>query len=101
MNGFSCTCLAGYTGILCEINYNECGSSPCRNGGICADGVNAYLCVCKAGYTGQNCEVDIDDCQQAPCKNGGKQFSKTILRVSSKEEDIQTNISVHLNNVII
>lgn len=72
MNGFSCTCRPGYTGSLCEVNNNECGSSPCQNGGICADGVNAYLCVCKSGFSGKNCEVDIDDCIQAPCKNGGK-----------------------------
>lgn len=72
MNGFSCTCRPGYTGSLCEVNNNECESSPCQNGGICADGVNAYLCVCKSGFSGKNCEVDIDDCIQAPCKNGGK-----------------------------
>lgn len=72
MNRFSCTCLTGYTGSLCEVNYNECGSNPCQNGGICADGVNAYLCVCKSGFSGKDCEVDIDECKQAPCKNGGK-----------------------------
>lgn len=72
MNGFYCSCLPGYTGVLCDINFNDCGSNPCQNGGICADGVNDYLCVCKTGFSGKNCERDIDDCEQAPCKNGGE-----------------------------
>ena len=36
---------------------NECGSSPCENGGNCTDGVNGYTCVCVDGYTGINCET--------------------------------------------
>ena len=37
-------------------DFNECGSSPCQNGGQCTDGINMYTCSCQAGYTGTNCE---------------------------------------------
>ena len=35
---------------------NECGSSPCENGGRCSDLENKYHCRCKGGFTGLNCE---------------------------------------------
>lgn len=80
-------------GSLCEVNYNECGSNPCLNGGICADGVNAFLCVCKTGYTGVNCEVDIDECSQEPCQNGGNfniiiKTKKVWITLEKKKEFI-------------
>lgn len=35
---------------------NECFSSPCRNGGVCQDQVNAFTCSCPSGFTGVTCE---------------------------------------------
>ena len=32
INGYSCICPAGFTGVKCEENINECLSSPCSNG---------------------------------------------------------------------
>lgn len=29
VNGFFCICKLGYIGSLCDVNYNECGSSFC------------------------------------------------------------------------
>jgi hypothetical protein len=64
--GYTCTCVAGYSGLECQTNVNEvsplrcslslcaalrltcagpyaqCGSSPCLNGGSCFDGL--YVC---------------------------------------------------------
>ena len=40
-------------------DIDECGSSPCRNGGSCSDHVNGFKCDCAAGYTGVNCETGI------------------------------------------
>lgn len=39
--GFRCQCAKGFTGPRCEININECSSSPCRHG-YCYDG--AFEC---------------------------------------------------------
>lgn len=34
-DAYSCTCPPGYTGTNCDINIDECGSTPCQNGGTC------------------------------------------------------------------
>lgn len=34
---YKCTCSTGYTGRNCETDINECESSPCANGGTCAE----------------------------------------------------------------
>lgn len=49
-------CPAGFLGLRCETDVNECQSAPCRNGGICRDLINSYRCDCPIGYTGTNCE---------------------------------------------
>lgn len=73
-----CTCVAGYTGLYCETNIDECapdlkGELPCKNGGKCFDAVNNFTCDCQnTGYTGGNCTEDIDECEnsQTDCGHG-------------------------------
>ncbi|KAM4722871.1 protein crumbs homolog 1 [Rhinophrynus dorsalis] len=62
-----CTCPAGRTGALCEVDVNECLSNPCLHGN-CTDSVAGYMCQCQTGYTGANCE--IDNCQDHHCGHG-------------------------------
>ena len=33
--GYTCSCVAGYTGTDCSVDINECDSSPCQNEGTC------------------------------------------------------------------
>uniref|UniRef100_A0AAV2KYH3 Sushi, nidogen and EGF-like domain-containing protein 1 n=1 Tax=Knipowitschia caucasica TaxID=637954 RepID=A0AAV2KYH3_KNICA len=66
---FTCSCLAGFTGRKCQIDVNECASSPCQNGGTCEDQINSFVCQCPPGYTGVRCEFDIDECKDKPCFN--------------------------------
>ncbi|XP_078667188.1 uncharacterized protein LOC144909010 isoform X3 [Branchiostoma floridae x Branchiostoma belcheri] len=67
-NNFTCQCVPGYNGTLCEIDIDECSSDPCQNNATCQDGVNSFTCQCAPGYTGTLCE-EIDDCSSAPCQN--------------------------------
>ena len=68
---FACQCPQGYSGTYCEINIDECASSPCQNKGVCISGLNTYSCKCQAGYGGVNCQININDCASNPCQNGG------------------------------
>ena len=62
VNAHVCECAVGFTGSNCEININECASSPCWNGATCNDAVNGYTCSCLPGYYGVNCHLDTDEC---------------------------------------
>ncbi|XP_020488730.2 sushi, nidogen and EGF-like domain-containing protein 1 isoform X1 [Labrus bergylta] len=66
---FTCSCLAGFTGRQCQIDVDECSSSPCQNGGTCEDQINGFVCRCPPGFTGSQCETDIDECRDRPCLN--------------------------------
>ena len=35
VNGYNCSCAAGFTGQLCETNINDCVMNPCENEGSC------------------------------------------------------------------
>ena len=37
-------------------DIDDCVSAPCKNGGICKDGLNAFNCTCQPGYLGSTCE---------------------------------------------
>lgn len=70
---FTCYCVPGYTGTYCQIDINECLSTPCSNNATCIDLINAYECRCPSGYTGENCEIDINECDSSPCNPEGGQ----------------------------
>ncbi|XP_043555728.1 protein crumbs homolog 1 isoform X1 [Chiloscyllium plagiosum] len=66
---YHCNCAAGWTGLNCDVNINECESGPCIHGN-CTDKVSAYKCTCKSGFKGTNCEINIDNCWKHKCANG-------------------------------
>lgn len=58
--------------------YSHCvalpSSSPCQNGGTCADADGSAAspsCLCPPGFSGDFCEISADSCQPNPCLNGG------------------------------
>jgi len=59
-------------GRLCELNVNECESSPCLNGGTCIDEVNSFRCQCPDGYYDQLCTSKVNECFSNPCLNGAR-----------------------------
>ena len=46
----------------CVTDVDECGSSPCLNGGSCTDRVNKYRCSCPQGFIGVTCETGRSSC---------------------------------------
>ena len=89
------TFLVGYNIITClcilYVDFDECSSYPCQNGGTCTDGIDGYECNCVPGHTGVfcqtgppflcfnmlstqigiNCSLDIGECTSTPCQNNG------------------------------
>ena len=53
---YRCACSAGYTGLLCEADVNECLSTPCLNGGTCNNLLNKFSCRCPPSFSSYNCK---------------------------------------------
>ena len=72
-------CPAGYEGIRCETNVDDCVGHTCQNNATCVDLVGSYECSCGRGFTGNRCETKIAFCSgknevvgsDGPCQNGG------------------------------
>ncbi|XP_053147677.1 neurogenic locus notch homolog protein 4 [Hemicordylus capensis] len=74
---FSCLCLAGYVGDMCQF-VNPCTPGRCQNKGNCSLKIlpspnpPAYSCVCPPGFTGEECQGVVGDpCFPSPCQHGG------------------------------
>ncbi|XP_033733436.1 protein jagged-1a-like [Pecten maximus] len=53
-------CLTGWTGDLCDIRDDTCGTNPCRHGGTCTNiPHNHHFCMCTPEWTGHNCETPV------------------------------------------
>lgn len=42
-------CCSGFSGDMCQIDIDECSSTPCLNGAKCIDRPNGYDCECAEG----------------------------------------------------
>uniref|UniRef100_A0A673C0G3 Neurogenic locus notch homolog protein 2-like n=1 Tax=Sphaeramia orbicularis TaxID=375764 RepID=A0A673C0G3_9TELE len=65
-----CLHVPGFTGTMCQIDIDECASTPCQNGAKCYDRPNGFECRCAEGYEGTLCESNINNCQPDPCHHG-------------------------------
>ena len=37
VDSYGCSCNPGFTGVVCEVDVNECISNPCKHGGMCVE----------------------------------------------------------------
>lgn len=64
----------GYTGLLCEMDINECNENrmACGRSGTCENMPGSYRCICDnmKGKCGHQCDLD-DPCEiENPCVHG-------------------------------
>ena len=57
--GYTCKCLPGFNGQMCEMNVDDCISQQCKYG-RCIDKVNGFICQCYQGYEGILCDVKLE-----------------------------------------
>ena len=74
LSGFTCTCVEGYNGTMCEEDIDECIATPCGQNKTCVNVMGSYECVCPDGFYGDSCENGVDECQSQPCLNGVSWF---------------------------
>jgi len=74
---YKCICAAGFTGVNCDTDIDECTSKPCKNGGSCYTNslqIDQYKCTC-AGYRDVpvgTCGTEINECASDPCQHNSK-----------------------------
>lgn len=96
---YTCTCVAGVTGLNCEteINYCTTPSNPCENGATCVRarlGESVFFtCVCDYdSFYGSTCEIAVEECDSSspsppssssPTRSAytGDQFNLLIMAV--------------------
>ena len=68
-------------GKTCDLDIDECLSSPCVNNGSCEDLVNGYRCYCLTGFTGAHCE-NTQECTPVQCRHGSGVFQDGVCSCS-------------------
>ncbi|XP_038045991.1 protein jagged-1-like [Patiria miniata] len=63
-------CYSGWEGTTCNIDVDDCASTPCKNGGTCHDHVAYFTCACPPGFVYADEFCEYDDCAGQPCQNG-------------------------------
>ncbi|XP_066023374.1 uromodulin-like [Pocillopora verrucosa] len=74
-HGYRCLCAAGFTGLKCETDIDDCSANPCHNGGSCRDLVNGFKCDCPEGYLGTLCDTAPSECKQYKFLNDSDRHS--------------------------
>eukprot|EP01047_Picozoa_sp_COSAG01_P021765 COSAG01_NODE_1273_length_10951_cov_3.439182_3_plen_287_part_01 len=62
VGSYECHCAAGWEGVNCAADIDECASTPCFNGATCTHTIGNYSCACAHGWTDSNCTTQCNPC---------------------------------------
>ncbi|KYO34537.1 crumbs-like protein 1 isoform A [Alligator mississippiensis] len=79
-SGYVCSCKAGFTGIHCAEDINECYMNPCQNGGTCClQDIEIDLNIITPDNMSSESTLNVkagcakkDWCENHPCQNRGR-----------------------------
>ncbi|XP_060602063.1 protein crumbs homolog 1-like isoform X2 [Ruditapes philippinarum] len=88
-------CVAGWTGLHCEEDINECDDTinPCLNNGKCNNIKGDFKCICARRWKGKVC-----DCEKGTACDFEE--SKTTVGPTGKGTQLICNISVFIVSLI-
>ncbi|XP_067948761.1 fibropellin-1-like [Watersipora subatra] len=78
---FVCLCSAGYEGLTCGTDIDDCEAIVCKKGGSCLDLVNDFECQCPSGYGGKLCDKDVWACGSSTCNGNGKGYRESHCEI--------------------
>ena len=58
---YRCACAAGFAGVACTADFDECASEPCGAGARCDDGAGRYSCACAIPRCGNGGACAVED----------------------------------------
>jgi hypothetical protein len=82
VNTFTCECNVGYTGAVCDVNIDECATTPCSNGAQCNDGIASFTCTCLPGFSGALCATTVPSGQESTNAAGAELISLHVATVT-------------------
>ena len=44
VNNYTCLCVRGFAGDLCDVNIDDCENHTCQHNASCVDGIGNYIC---------------------------------------------------------
>jgi hypothetical protein len=83
-DGFRCTCVDGYTGVICE-GGGPCDPNPCQGNGTCTVIRSTFSCACRSGLTGTTCQSFGPTCRDM--RSGGVATSDGVYEIDPNGGD--------------
>ena len=68
------------------LDYDECTSSPCLNGGTCVNGNRNFSCICPRTHKGRTCEGELFIIKIPSVLTIGKSKDGGISKIESRKK---------------
>lgn len=98
-SAYTCSCQPGFRGNNCDLDFDECASSPCFNQARCLESKTAswvamghFFCACSVGFLGTQCEQD-DHLLDTP---GARASAAARAQSSTSLDELDTKNGIYM-----